>query len=95
MTATTTSAVSIFSTTPTCETRICPRELSIICSLAMLSAEDKARVEAEVRRMVAELRVKPTQEKEDALGLEVATLPPAERDLVPKVLLRIVAEEAR
>lgn len=60
-----------------------------------LSAEDRERVEADVRRMVAELRAVPTAEKEDALGLEVATLPPAEREYVPTVLLRIVAEEAR
>jgi hypothetical protein len=61
----------------------------------MLSKEDKERVEAEVRRMVAALRAKPTQEKEDALGLEIATLPPAERDYVSEVLLRMLAEEAR
>jgi hypothetical protein len=64
-------------------------------SVTMLSAEDKGWVENEVRRMVAELRSKPTQEKEDALGLEIATLPQPERDYVPEVLLRIVAEEAR
>jgi hypothetical protein len=58
------------------------------------SAEDEQRVEADVRRMIAELRARPTQEKEDALGLELADLPAAERDLVPAVLLRIVAEEA-
>lgn len=69
--------------------------MSIICSVTMLSQEDKTRVEAEVRRMVEALRAKPTQEKEDALGLEIATLPPAEREYVPEVLLRIVAEEAR
>jgi hypothetical protein len=62
-------------------------------SVAMLSQEDKERVESEVRRMVAELRARPTQEKEDALGLEIATLPPAERDYVPEILLRIVAAE--
>lgn len=68
--------------------------MSIICSVTMLSNEDKARLEAEVRRMVASLRAKPTQEKEDALGLEIATLPPAERDYVSEILLRFLAEEA-
>jgi hypothetical protein len=57
-----------------------------------LSADDKQRVESEIRRMVAELRARPTQEKEDALGLEVATMPAAEREHVPAVLLRILAE---
>ncbi|HEU4598453.1 MAG TPA: hypothetical protein VFS26_01780 [Solirubrobacterales bacterium] len=61
----------------------------------MLTAEDKERVEVEVRRIVAELRVKPTAEKEDALGLEIATMPPAEREYVPEVLLQLLAEEAR
>jgi Holliday junction resolvasome RuvABC endonuclease subunit len=69
--------------------------MSIICSVTMLSAEDKAQVEAEVRRMIAELRARPTQEKEDALGLEIATLPAQQRDYVPTVLLQILAEEAR
>ena len=58
-----------------------------------LSSEDRDRVEAEVRRVVAELRARPTQEKEDALGLELATLPPGEREHATAVLLRIVAEE--
>ncbi|HET7121970.1 MAG TPA: hypothetical protein VFI17_12075 [Solirubrobacterales bacterium] len=63
-------------------------------SVAMLSPEDKERVEAEVRRIVAELRAKPTAEKEDALGLVIATMPPAEREYVPQVLLHLLAEEA-
>jgi hypothetical protein len=64
-------------------------------SVAMsLSEEDKERVELDVRRMIAELRARPTQEKEDALGLEMATLPEAEREYVPAVLLRILAEES-
>lgn len=54
-----------------------------------------AAAEAKVRGMVAELRAKPTAEKEDELGLAIATMPPAERDQVPAVLLRIVAEERR
>jgi hypothetical protein len=56
-----------------------------------LSLEDQQRVEGEVHRMVAELRARPTQEKEDALGVEVATMPPAEREHVTTVLLRMVA----
>jgi hypothetical protein len=58
-----------------------------------LGPDDKQRVESEVRRMIAELRAKPTQEKEDALGLEIATMPESEREFVPSALLRIVAEE--
>jgi len=45
-----------------------------------LSAEQRDRVEEQVRLMIAELRVKPTQAKEDRLGLAVATLPPEEAD---------------
>lgn len=59
----------------------------------MLSAEDEQRVEDEVRRVVAELRARPTQEKEDALGLELATLPDEQREHATAVLLRLVAEE--
>ena len=58
-----------------------------------LSDDDRQRVEAELRRMIAEYRAKPTQEKEDGLGVEIATLPPEEREYVTTVLLRIVAEE--
>ncbi len=58
-----------------------------------LTATDEERVEAEVRRMIAELRAKPSQEKEDRIGVEIAAMPAAERDLVPAILLRIVAEE--
>ena len=57
-----------------------------------LTREDQEGVEAEVRRMVAELRARPTQEKEDALGLEIASMPPAEREHVTTVLLRMVSE---
>jgi hypothetical protein len=57
-----------------------------------LSAEDRQRVQGEVRRMVAELRARPTQGKEDALGLEIANLPPAEREYVTIVLLRMLGE---
>jgi hypothetical protein len=59
-----------------------------------LTATDEERVEAEVRRMIAELRAKPSQEKEDRVGVEIAKLPAAERNLVPAILLRIVAEES-
>jgi hypothetical protein len=57
-----------------------------------LSLEDQERVEGEVRRMVAELRARPTQEKEDALGVEIATMPPAEREHVTTILMRMVSE---
>ncbi|HEY3492399.1 MAG TPA: hypothetical protein VGK43_05570 [Solirubrobacterales bacterium] len=59
-----------------------------------LSGEDQRRVEEEVRRMVAELRARPTQEKEDALGVAIATMPPAEREYVTAVLLRMLGENA-
>jgi hypothetical protein len=58
-----------------------------------LSGEDQRRVEGEVRLMVAELRARPTQEKEDALGVAIATMPPAEREYVTAVLLRMLAED--
>ena len=58
-----------------------------------LSDEEAGLVEAAVRRMIAEYRLKPTQEKEDGLGVEIAALPPQQREYVPAVLLRIVAEE--
>lgn len=59
-----------------------------------LSSEDQRRVEAEVRQMVAQLRARPTQEKEDALGVAVATMPAAEREHVTAVLLRMLCEDA-
>jgi hypothetical protein len=58
-----------------------------------LSEEDKERVASEVHRMVAEYRAKPIQELEDALGVRIASMPPAEREYVPVVLLQIVASE--
>lgn len=57
-----------------------------------LSAEVRRHVEGEVRRMVAELRARPTQEKEDALGSEIAVMPPAEREYVTTVLLRMLSD---
>jgi len=59
-----------------------------------LSDEDKRRLEEEVRRMVAALRARPTQEREDALGLQIATMPPAEREHVTTVLLRMLGEDS-
>jgi hypothetical protein len=56
-----------------------------------LSAADRDRVKAEVEEMVAELRAKPTAEMEDKLGLRIATMPAEERQLVPTVLLELLA----
>jgi hypothetical protein len=58
-----------------------------------LSEADERRVEAEVVRMVTELRNRPSQEKEDRIGVEIAVLPAEERAFVPTALLRIVAVE--
>lgn len=55
-----------------------------------LSPEDQKRVEEEVRQMVAELRARPTQEKEDALGLRIASMPPSEREFVTTVLRQML-----
>ena len=57
-----------------------------------LTEKDKERVAEAVHRMIAELRAQPTQEKEDALGLEIANLPPEEREHVSVVLLGLVAD---
>ena len=58
-----------------------------------LSEADERRIEDEVGRMVAELRAKPTQEKEDKIGLEIALLPDDERAFVSTALLRLLAAE--
>jgi hypothetical protein len=58
-----------------------------------LSEADERQVEAEVGRMAAELRARPTQEKEDKIGLEIALLPAEERAFVPTALLRLLAAE--
>lgn len=58
-----------------------------------LSEADERRIEGEVAAMVAELRARPTQEKEDRIGLEIAVLPEEERAFVPTALLRRVAAE--
>ena len=60
-----------------------------------LSEADERRIEAEVARMVAELRALPSQEKEDRIGLEISLLPAEERAFVPTVLLRFLAAERR
>jgi hypothetical protein len=60
-----------------------------------LSEDDEQRLEAEVARMVAELRLNPNQEKEDRIGLEISLLPEEERAFVPTVLLRFLAAERR
>ena len=60
-----------------------------------LSEADERRVEAEVARMVAEVRILPSQEKEDRIGLEISLLPEEERAFVPTVLLRFVGAERR
>lgn len=44
--------------------------------------------------MIRVYRAKPTAEMEDVLGLRIATMPAAQRDLVPELLLEIVAAEA-
>ncbi len=58
-----------------------------------LSEADERRVEDEVGRMVAELRARPSQEKEDRIGLEIALLPEEERAFVPTALLRLIVAE--
>lgn len=58
-----------------------------------LTPEDQRRVEEDVRRLVAELRARPTQEKEDAIGLKIATMPAAERDYVTSVLLQMLRRD--
>jgi hypothetical protein len=58
-----------------------------------LTETDERRVEGEVAGMVADLRFRPSQEKEDRIGLEIAVMPEEERAIVPTVLLRFVAAE--
>jgi len=60
-----------------------------------LSQADKERVAATVRRMIADYRAKPTQEKEDGLGVELIAMPPEEREYVSTVLMELVSAEAR
>ena len=58
-----------------------------------LSEADEGRVEAEVARMIGELRNRPSQDKEDRIGVEISLLPEDERAFVPTALLRFVAAE--
>lgn len=58
-----------------------------------LTSEDRRRVEEEVHQMVAELRARPTQEKEDALGVRIASMPAAEREHVTTVLMWMLGGE--
>ncbi len=60
-----------------------------------LSEADERRVEAEVARMVTDLRFRPSQEKEDRIGVEIAVMPEEERAFVPTVLLRFLVAERR
>jgi len=60
-----------------------------------LSEADERRVEGEVAGMVADLRARPSQEKEDRIGLEIAVMPEDERAIVPTVLLGFLAAERR
>ena len=60
-----------------------------------LSEDDERRIEGEVAGMVAELRARPSQEKEDRIGLEISTMPAEDRAFVPAVLLRFIAAERR
>jgi len=75
--------------TPNYDRRAAQRRVGSVA----LSSEQRGRVEEAVRRMIAELRTKPTQAKEDRLGLEIATLPPEEREYATTVLLQILVEE--
>jgi len=58
-----------------------------------LSEADERRVEGQVFAMTRELRHRPSQEKEDRIGLEVAVMPEEERAFVPTALLRLIVRE--
>jgi hypothetical protein len=58
-----------------------------------LSEEDELRIEATMRALIADLRYRPNQEKEDRLGVEVARMPEEERAFVPTALLRQLVHE--
>jgi hypothetical protein len=58
-----------------------------------LSEADERRVEGLVRAMTAELRERPSQEKEDKIGLEIALLSEEERGFVPTALLRLLVSD--
>ena len=58
-----------------------------------LSEDDERRVEGQLLAMTRELRDRPSQEKEDRIGVEIAILPEEERDFVPIALLRLLVRE--
>jgi hypothetical protein len=58
-----------------------------------LSDEDERRVEGELLRMTQELRFRPSQEKEDRIGLEVSLLAEEDREFAPTALLRLLVRE--
>ena len=58
-----------------------------------LSEDDELRVEGQILAMTRELRHRPSQEKEDRIGVEIAILPEEERDFVPTALLRLLVRE--
>lgn len=58
-----------------------------------LSEDDELRVEGQVLAMTRELRFRPSQEKEDRIGVEIAVLPEEEREFVPTALLRLLVRE--
>jgi hypothetical protein len=58
-----------------------------------LSEDDELRVEGQILAMTRELRHRPSQEKEDRIGVEIAVLPAEERDFVPTALLRLLVRE--
>jgi len=58
-----------------------------------LSEEEELRVEGQLLAMTRELRHRPSQEKEDRIGLEIAVMPAEEREFVPTALLRLLVRE--
>lgn len=58
-----------------------------------LSEDDERRVEGELRRMTAELQDRPSQDKEDRIGVEIGLLTEEERAFVPTALLRLLVAE--
>jgi hypothetical protein len=60
-----------------------------------LSEADERRVEGEVAGMIEDLRLRPSQEKEDRIGVEISVMPEEERAFVPTVLLRFIVAERR
>ena len=58
-----------------------------------LSEDDERRVEGQLLGMPRDLPHRPSQEKEDRIGVEIAILPEEERDFVPTALLRLLVRE--